>query len=83
MSRYGRKLDENEVRAIRFRYSLGRDTCRTLGVRYRVCKSTIEWVLNGKTWKHVPIPDELAEKILEVKIRNSKTFAGENNATVN
>lgn len=76
MSRYGRKLGSNEVREIRDLYAKGRHTCRSLGAKFGVCKSNIEWVLNGKTWKHIVISEELAERILEIKQRNNRAFMG-------
>lgn len=44
------KLDEHEVRIIRQRLDL---TCRQLAGQLGVCKSTIQQVRQGLTWKHV------------------------------
>jgi len=48
------KLSEEDVKEIRRLYAAGILTQKSLRERYEVCKSTIQAILNRKTWKHVP-----------------------------
>jgi hypothetical protein len=53
-SRHGKaKLTEEIVRKIRSEYVRYKVTSKMLGKKYGVAHSTVEGVLEGKTWKHV------------------------------
>ena len=51
--RQGRsKLLENEIKEIRYKYSIGETQCN-LGKEYGVDRSTISMIVRRKTWKHI------------------------------
>lgn len=47
------KLNENKVREIRHLHQTVKYSSHQLGKMYSVCPSTIQDILNGKTWSHV------------------------------
>lgn len=47
------RLTEEQIAAIRREYAPYRNGYRKLARQYGVGKTTIEWVVTGKTWRHV------------------------------
>ena len=47
------KLTEAQVLAIRKEYVIGKTTHRKLGIKYGVTKTSIGYILRGKSWRHL------------------------------
>lgn len=47
------KLTEDDVRKIRWGYAEGCITREELGIEFGVCRSTIDCILDHRTWKHI------------------------------
>ena len=47
------KLTEGDVIKIREEYAAGGVTQRDIAKRYNVCRQTVSFVVQGKTWKHI------------------------------
>jgi uncharacterized membrane protein len=47
------KLTETDVQAIKNEYAQGEVTQGDLAMRYGVSKTTVGYILRGKTWRHV------------------------------
>lgn len=47
------KLTESDVREIRYLYTTGGWTHRSLSLKYGVTQTPVQFLLQGKTWKHV------------------------------
>jgi hypothetical protein len=47
------KLTAEQVSAVRAQYATGLWTLKQLGAKYKVCYTTIHWIVSGKHWKEV------------------------------
>lgn len=57
------KLTDESVMSIREKYATGLRTQKSLSKEFGVCQSVINYVINGRTWKHVGISDTSAASI--------------------
>jgi hypothetical protein len=62
------KITEADAHAIRKEYRPFRVTRRMIAEKYGLCKSSIDMILSGKTWAHVPIPAQEQREIHETDI---------------
>lgn len=53
------KLTETQVTEIRFLHFYDRVNCAAISQSFGVSRQCIHAITNGRTWKHVPFPDEV------------------------
>lgn len=46
-------LDNEKVKSIRFLYKQGNETYKSLSIKYSVARSTIQSIIENKSWKHI------------------------------
>jgi hypothetical protein len=53
LGRHKRKLNEDQVREIRLKYTQGGESRRELALQYNVALPTVEMIINRRSWKHI------------------------------
>lgn len=64
-SNAGTKLTESDVVEMRTEYWVRGESLKRISQRFGIRKSTGSYILNGRTWTHVPMPAQAIEALAE------------------
>jgi hypothetical protein len=66
------KLIEQDIVDIRLRYAQGGESPTAIAKSYNVVRLTIDGILDGKTWRHVPVSRDLQLTINTRRLQDRK-----------